>query len=423
MKTRNLNSDFEKRVELRTRELREAKERAEDANRAKSAFLANMSHELRTPLNAILGFSQLLATEHETALSPKQHEYMEHILSSGYHLLDLINDILDLSRIESGNSDLSILEISPMEVINNCITQIHPIAEKHGIAKINIACKGPLPGIYADETSLRQVLINLLSNAIKYNAPGGSITCSCEKTNNGMLRIAITDTGMGIPDDRKEELFQPFNRLDAENSGIEGTGVGLTITKKLVELMGGTIGFDSVYGEGSTFWFQLPLTEKGKEQEIEADSKNDALEPETESSGMRTLLDIEDNPANLCLMEEVMDGVESIKMISAHSAELGLEMAQTMKPDLIVLDIMLPGMDGYQALKRIQNSKSTNHIPVIALSANAMKTDIEKGMQAGFYSYLTKPIDIRKTINVIHDALGDKPENVIALPGKTQKTS
>ncbi|MDH5749020.1 MAG: PAS domain S-box protein, partial [Rhodospirillales bacterium] len=414
----NLNANLEKRVEIRTQELKEAKERAEEASSAKSSFLSNMSHELRTPMNAILGFGQLMELGSDNILSPKQKEYLDHILSSGNHLLELINEVLDLAKIESDTSSLSISEVLPMDVFRNCATQIHPIAEKYGITDINITCMGALPEIYADEIRLKQVMMNLLSNAAKYNTPGGSITCDCEKTNGGMLRFSITDTGMGIPDDRRDELFQPFNRLNAENSGIEGTGVGLTITKKLVELMGGAVGYDSVYGEGSTFWFELPLTEKGKKQEIEIVHKDFAFESETNHSGARTLLYIEDNPANLRLMEEVIEKVSDIEMISAHTAELGLEIAQTMKPDIIILDIMLPGLNGFDALKRLQNSKSVNHVPVLALSANAMKTDIEKGMEAGFFAYLTKPINIRKTVNVIREALGDEPENVVAIPIK-----
>jgi PAS domain S-box-containing protein len=417
-KIHDLNEDLENRVEKRTKELKEARNRAEEANSAKSGFLSNMSHELRTPMNAILGFTQLLTIGNETNLSPKQKEYLDHILTSGNHLLELINEVLDLSKIESGSSALSISEVLPTEVFNTCITQIHPIAAKYGVEDISFTCKSEIPEIYADEFRLKQVLTNLLTNAAKYNKPGGSIVCGCDKTESGMLRVAISDTGIGIPEGRMTELFQPFNRLDAENSGIEGTGVGLTITKKLVEMMGGSIGVDSVSGEGSTFWFDLPLTEKGKTQGIEADDKYDASEPELTPSDRRTLLYIEDSPSSLRLMEEVMEGVEDIKMVSARTAELGLDMAKTMMPDIIVMDIMLPGIDGYEALKHIQSSKLTNHIPVIALSAYAMEPDIEKGMEAGFYSYLTKPIDIRKTINVIRDVLGDDPMNVVTIPTK-----
>nr|WP_289072601.1 ATP-binding protein [uncultured Halomonas sp.] len=374
--------------EQATMDLAAARDQAEQANRAKSEFLSSMSHELRTPLNAIIGFAQLLGKGRREPLSDKQKRQVGQIQKSGQHLLSLINEVLDLAKIESGHMALSIEPIAIESVIEDACSTLEANIEAAGL----VLQREPLPApwwVAADYTRTKQVLLNLLSNAIKYNRPQGSIRIAVDQRGNDVC-VRVTDAGHGIAPERQHELFEPFNRLDAEHGTIEGTGIGLAITRELVERMQGQIGVTSAPGQGATFWFTLPITE--------ADALSETPLPMTLASaapGQRHhLLYIEDNPTNQRLMEDIMEDFDQVRLQTVTSAELGLDLMRQSPPDLVLMDIHLPGMNGYQALDAIQKDTSLRHIPVVALSANAMERDRAHGLAAGFADYLTKPLDI-----------------------------
>ena len=393
--------------EMKQREqaLLEASQKAEKANRAKSEFLSSMSHELRTPLNAILGFGQLLHASRKEPLSERQQEYLQHIMKSGQHLLNLINEVLDLSRVESGHLTLSIEQVCITDVVRESLEVIAPQANAYSITLKPAELDGDLYA-RADYTRLKQVLLNFLSNAIKYNRPQGSVILRAYPGETGNVRLEVEDTGSGIPEERLGELFQPFSRLDAESSGIEGTGIGLALTRRIVEAMDGHVGVHSVVDQGTIFWLELP----GCETEATAQERalfeagearaTDGRESHDGNTRQRILL-VEDNPVNLRLMEELLTNLTDYGLITAHNAELGIELAKVHNPDLIIMDINLPGMDGVQAMEILREDAKTSHIPVIALSANAMEHDIQRGMRAGFRAYLTKPVVINQLIDTL----------------------
>jgi len=390
--------------------LESAREIADKANKAKSEFLSSMSHELRTPMNAILGFAQMLDYNPKEPLTTAQKKSVDHILKGGQHLLELINEVLDLAKIESGKMEMSIEDVSIRNVLDECLSLVQTMAENQGIEIIVAEGFDKPVVIRSDYTRARQALLNLISNAVKYNRENGKIVLNCYVATNGMLRISVTDTGEGISKDKLDELFQPFSRLGAENTEIEGTGIGLVITKQIIESMGGRIDVESEIGKGTTFWIELPVSESGQAKDLEAKMIEEQGAPKQLSNVNGTILYVEDNPANLNLMEMIVERTEGLSMISAHNAELGLELAVNKKPQMIILDINLPGMDGFAALKKLQKMESTKNIPVIALSANAMNKDIRKGLDAGFKQYLTKPIKI--------DEVADAIEVTIKTPGE-----
>jgi len=386
-------------------DIQRSRQEAVAANQAKSEFLSSMSHELRTPMNAILGFSQLLDNDPEQPLSEDQQDSLTHIRNSGRHLLELINEVLDLSKIEAGKMELSIEEVSLSAIIDEGLQSVLTKAEERGIDISVVDTVGQAPMVRADHLRLLQVLINLLSNAVKYNRENGKVTIGVEETAGDMLRIAVSDTGEGIPENKQSELFKPFSRLDAESSGIEGTGIGLVICKDLIERMDGFVGMESEIGKGSTFWFELPVAKNDLEAPSGEIGKPETLEEVSPPGVTGTLLYVEDNPANLLLMEKIISRIEGLSLISAPSGELGIELAKNSKPDLIILDVNLPGMSGIEVLQQLRKYDDTSHTPIFALSAAATETDIEKGMDAGFDKYLTKPLVISEIVDAICEAL------------------
>ncbi|CAH1043562.1 ATP-binding protein [Halomonas sp. TD01] len=375
-----------------TCDLATARDQAEQANKAKSEFLSSMSHELRTPLNAIIGFAQLLAKGRRDPLSEKQQRQVGQIEKSGQHLLSLINEVLDLAKIEAGYMTLS---LEPMLIENVLDDACTTLEANIGAANITLTRDSLSPAcmVMADYTRVKQILLNLLSNAIKYNRENGTIHVNIEPMGNE-LKVSVIDSGHGIAPERQQELFEPFNRLDAEHGPIEGTGIGLAITRELVERMKGQLGVDSQPSKGSTFWFTLPITEHLGEHEPPPLSST--IDTSGDSQRAFSLLYIEDNPANQRLMEDIIDDFSAVQLRVVASAELGLEIMRHSLPDLVLMDIHLPGMNGFQALDIMQNDPMLKQIDVIALSANAMERDLHYGLAAGFADYLTKPIDIDK---------------------------
>jgi PAS domain S-box-containing protein len=387
--------------------LDQARREAEFANKAKSEFLSSMSHELRTPLNAILGYAQLLLQTKKDPLQGRQTKQVNQILVSGQHLLKLINDILDLAKIESGHVAFELTDVDIFEAIEECVSLIASLAERHNIS-VNLTGPYSLGQVVrADRTRFKQALLNLLSNAIKYNKPNGSVEVNSFLTDKHTIRISVEDSGIGIPMERQPEIFEPFSRLGAEQKGIEGTGIGLTITKQLVELMDGQIGFFSTFDEGSTFWIELPASFPGNSFDSEQTFSEDGLEKigANFESKIYTLLYIEDDTSNLHLMEELIDNIPNLRLISAMSAEEGLEVAKSQYPDIIFMDINLPGISGLDAMAFLKKDLKTKDTPVIALSAAAMPHDLLEGQKVGFFNYLTKPFDIGEVLANINEAL------------------
>ncbi len=394
---------FEQALQETNGELENAKLNAEKANRAKSDFLSGMSHELRSPLNAILGFAQLI----ESATPPptnSQKESIEQILQAGWHLLKLINEILDLAVIESGKVFLSLEPVPLDDVLYECQAMMEAQALQHGIRLTFPASEKPR-FVWADQTRFKQIIINLLSNAIKYNKDKGSVVVTCADLDNGRIRISFRDTGDGLEPEKISQLFQPFNRLGQEARGVAGTGIGLVVTKQLTELMDGTLGVESTLGVGSVFWVELRST-AAPDLMVRNTELVTTLPPQPKpGKSQHTLLYIEDNPANMKLVEQLIALRSDIELFTATNGTLGVELARSVKPDVILMDINLPGISGLEALHILKDDSSVTNIPVVALSANAMLRDIELGIQAGFFQYLTKPIKVKEFMDTLNLAL------------------
>ena len=376
-----------------------AKESAETANRSKSEFLSRMSHELRTPLNAVIGFAQLLGMDD---LSEDQHDGVRQIIRGGEHLLGLINEVLDIARIETGRLSVSIEPVRVDEVVNDAIDLVRPLANVRSIrfpAHVGDACTCHVQG---DRQRLKQVLLNLLGNAVKYNRDNGRVELTCQHMPNGRIRISVTDSGPGIAPDKLALVFTPFERLDAEKTAIEGTGLGLALARGLVDAMGGDLGVDSVVGAGTTFWVELDTIATPLDM-----IDTTAEEPAPQSPALeKTVLYIEDNLSNVRLVERILARRAHIRTIVAMQGELGVELAREHAPDLVLLDLNLPDIDGEEVLARLRSEPLTRDVPVVIISADATKHQIERLHASGASEYLTKPLDLERFLRVIDEIVG-----------------
>jgi PAS domain S-box-containing protein len=397
--------DATEQIEL-ARALVEARDAAEDANRSKSEFLSRMSHELRTPLNAVLGFAQLLEMDD---LAAEQREAVEHILKGARHLLDLINEVLDISRIETGNLALSPEPVRVADVIGDALALVGPLADRAGIALVADTLTWADRWVLADRQRVQQVLLNLLSNAIKYNRPDGTVTAACDEAGPGRLRITVSDTGRGLGDDERARLFVPFDRLGAEQRDIEGTGMGLAVSRHLAEAMGGTLDLTSTPGVGSTFWIELPATEP-VDVRVPAPPPEAAARPVAPAaSEQHTVLYIEDNLANLTLMERLLAQRTDVAVVPAMQGRLGLELARRHRPVLVLLDLHLPDIAGDAVLRELRGDAETADIPVVVISADATPGQERRLLAAGATAYLSKPFDVAVLLDVLDHTLPARP--------------
>ncbi len=381
------------------KQLREAKEEADRANHAKSEFLSRMSHELRTPLNAILGFGQLLERQNPTEA---QRTRVSHIINAGRHLLNLINEVLDISRVETGNLQLSLEPVCVAEALEEALSLMRPLAAERGIELRTPTLLEQTDYVMADRQRFQQVLLNLLTNAVKYTPPKGRVTVSSSTIGAGAIRIAISDTGAGISSEKLDRLFTPFDRLGAEQTAVEGTGLGLALCQRLIHAMHGSIGVDSTVGSGSMFWVELARAESPFERVALA--KCNGTQPHHRvKAPQRTILYVEDNLSNLTLIEQMLADQSHIKLITAMQGKLGLELARQHSPDLILLDLHLPDLPGWEVLARLQGQKATREIPVVVISADATARQIKRLMAAGASAYLTKPLDMQEFFRVINE--------------------
>lgn len=398
-----------KQEEQTRQDLLNAKLDAEHASRAKSEFLSNMSHELRTPLNAIMGFSKLLSDDKETPLTEEQCESTTEIYQAGQHLLELVNEVLDLARIESGRMEVRCEPVSLHEVCEQCSSLMQQLAEMYGVQFHADWKESEDVWVVADHTRLKQTIINLVSNAIKYNKEGGKVRLACEKQEGDRIRVMIVDTGPGLSDEDQLNIFTPFERLGAEHTSVEGSGIGLAITRRMIELMKGSMGVNSVLGQGSCFWIELDRCE-GVEPYENLEVAKDIVGHEKDSgpaisNAKYKLLYVEDNPANMRLIQLLMRQHQEYELLMAETGEEGVRMAQSVQPDIILMDINLPGISGVEAAGILKDDLLTKDIPVIAVSANALQDDIKWAEQTGFVDYLTKPLDAKMLFKALNEHL------------------
>ncbi|HWP04823.1 MAG TPA: ATP-binding protein [Polyangiaceae bacterium] len=388
-------------------ERRRAQELAEAASAAKSEFLSSMSHELRTPLNSILGFAQLLQIDKKNPLTGGQHAKLEHVVKGGEHLLHLIDDILDLSHIEAGRVMVSAEPVDVEGVLGEVKIALDPMAARAGISvRIEPGASGQ---VVADRTRFSQILINFGSNAIKYGKPGGRATLAVSSPAPRIIRVSMKDDGIGIPLDKHDRIFQPFQRAGQETGPIQGTGIGLSITKRLAELMGGTVGFESTQDQGSTFWVDLPEHRVDTGAPAPSPAEHTATSSLRHAEGRRyTIVYIEDNPSNIAFMQSLIDELERVDLVTAPTAEVGIEIVRARVPDVVIMDINLPGMSGYEATAKLRSWPETKHLPVIALTAAAMLDDRKRAADVGFYRYLTKPVRVPDLLRTLEE-LFDRP--------------
>jgi len=382
-------------------DLRHAKLAAEQANKAKNEYLSRMSHELRTPLNAILGFAQLLELDQ---LNGEQRDNLRYILAGARQLLGLINEVLDIAAVEAGRLPLSLEPVAVAAVAAEAIGLIRPLAHQHAVLLLNASPTHDdhRHHVLGDRERLKQVLLNLLSNAVSYNREGGSVHLACEQVAGERLRITVADTGPGIAPELLELLFVPFERLRSEQTSVEGSGLGLSLSKRLAEAMGGALGVSTAVGRGSTFWVELPLVESPVEQ-----AERQQLEPSWEEDELRpagpalTVLCIEDNLSNLQLIERVLDRRPSVKLVSAMRPQLGLDLAGEYRPDLVLLDLHLPDMPGTEVLRRLRADPKTSSVPVVILTADARPGLVTRLLDQGARAFLTKPLNVRELLRLL----------------------
>ncbi|MDQ3898114.1 MAG: ATP-binding protein, partial [Actinomycetota bacterium] len=389
--------------------LRVAQRAAEAANRSKSEFLSRMSHELRTPLNAVLGFGQLLEMQ---PLTVEQADAVDQILMGGRHLLTLINEVLDIARIEAGRLLLSPEAVHVSEIVRESLDLVRPLADQRGISMV--ADDGTLDSyVFADRQRTKQVLLNLLSNAVKYNRRRGTVAVSCAESGGTRLRVSVGDTGPGIRPEQMDRLFTPFDRLDAADTDVEGTGIGLTLSKHLAEAMGGALAVESVVGQGSTFSIDLPRVEGPLEryerhQPDGASSRGDPTDAPPPAGGRpHKLLYIEDNLSNVKLMERVLARRGDVEVVSAVQGRLGVELARQHRPSVILLDLHLPDVNGEEILRRLRDDPATASIPVVMVTADATVGQVQRLLSAGAAAYLTKPLDVGQLLGVVDEVLSE----------------
>jgi PAS domain S-box-containing protein len=387
----------------RAEELRASREVAEAASAAKSEFLSSMSHELRTPLNAILGFAQLLERDRKQPLSERQLERLGHVLRGGEHLLRLIDDVLDLSRIEAGRIMISLEPVVVRDVVSEVINTLEPMATRAGVA-MRPPVLADVPPVLADRTRLAQVLMNFGSNAVKYGKPGGSVEIAIDQPHPAVVRISVIDDGIGIPADKRDKVFEPFQRAGQETGPIEGTGIGLTITRRLAELMKGSVGFTSEVDRGSCFWVEIPVHASAT-ADLAPTAPAPVASPLAAGTARHKVVYIEDNPSNIAFMQDLIGDLSSVELITAPTAEIGIELVRSHLPHVVIMDINLPGMNGVEATERLREWPETRDIPVIGLSAAALLKDTTRASAAGFYRYLTKPVKVGELTDVLEELL------------------
>ncbi|HEY3256591.1 MAG TPA: PAS domain S-box protein [Polyangiaceae bacterium] len=405
----------------READLVQARASAESANSAKSEFLSSMSHELRTPLNAILGFAQLLQRDRKSPLNERQLEKLDHVLKGGEHLLRLIDDILDLSRVETGRVSVSAEPVGVGDVLSEVKATLAPMAARLGRELIVEPLSDEGLQVIADRTRFAQILINFGSNSIKYNRPGGVLRFVVSSAGAATLRVSVIDDGIGIPLDKQDKIFQPFQRAGQEVGPIEGTGIGLAISKRLAELMSGSVGFVSVPGQGSEFWLDLPVHEASR---VRMPSSIPRLASETLASLSEpsyTVVYIEDNPSNIAFMRDLLEDFERITLLAIPTAEVGIEVVRERRPDLVIMDINLPGMSGFEATRRLREWPETADIPVIALTAAAMVGDRKRASEVGFRKYLTKPVKIDELLQLLKELLPSRRSPSMDVQAKLQQ--